>query len=174
MRIISIIAFLLFISSCSNESTATEKEVEVEVDTVAILEVNLDRELILKIVNDTRTDGVYCNGVWQVPVGTLVWNDTLAKAALDHSNDMQQNGYFSHVGQNGSSFSQRAVNAGYKGFPWGENIAYGYGTEKIVMDAWIASEGHCLNIMQTGATEIGIAKSNEGSHWTMVLGRARN
>jgi uncharacterized protein YkwD len=36
-------------------------------------------------------------------VGAVVWNDQLAKAAYDHSVDMNTQDYFSHTGLDGSS-----------------------------------------------------------------------
>ena len=90
---------------------------------------------------------------------------------MDHSNDMQENGYLSHTGLNGSTFDERADLAGFSGAALGENIAVGYGSEEAVIEGWMTSAGHCSNIMNSSATMIGIAKSSEGSYWTMILGR---
>jgi uncharacterized protein YkwD len=51
---------------------------------------------------------------------------------------------------------------------YGENIANGYGTEQAVMTAWLASEGHCKNIMNASFKEIGAGR--EGNYWTQVFG----
>jgi uncharacterized protein YkwD len=51
---------------------------------------------------------------------------------------------------------------------YGENIANGYGTEQAVMTAWLASEGHCKNIMSSSFKEIGAGR--EGNYWTQVFG----
>ena len=155
-----LIAFLLFITACSKDD-----------DTQASIEVNLDVNEALATVNEHRQNGATCGSSEVSPVGNLQWSDALAKAALDHSNDMQQNDYFSHTGLNGSQFSERVIDAGFEGSPVGENIASGYQTLEAVLQGWMESSGHCTNIMNGNATHIGVARSNEGALWTMVLGR---
>lgn len=135
------------------------------------LEVNLDLKAIRSLVNQHRLSGAACGTEQVSPATELAWDDALAQAALTHSNDMQINDYFSHTGQNGSSFSERVTDAGFSGTPVGENIAKGYVSEEDVIAGWMESEGHCSNIMNGSATHIGVARSNEGSLWTMVLGR---
>ncbi len=58
-------------------------------------------------------------------VSTLAWSDALAKASLDHSNDMQQSNYFSNDSQDGRKFPERATSAGVVGSPVGGGIANG-------------------------------------------------
>ncbi|MEO9872484.1 CAP domain-containing protein [Ekhidna sp.] len=135
------------------------------------VEINLDPNSILNIVNNHRRSGANCGGDNLPNTGGLQWSDELAKAALDHSNDMQQNGYFDHTSQDGRKFSERAKSAGFEGSPVGENIASGYQSEESVMQGWMESSGHCKNIMNSNATHVGVARSNEGALWTMVLGR---
>ncbi|PWJ40195.1 CAP domain-containing protein [Sediminitomix flava] len=138
---------------------------------VGKLEVNLDKAKILELVNQSRWEGAMCGSTAKESVPALKWNDKLAKAALDHSNDMYNNDYFSHTSPDGTNFSKRATNAGYEGRPMGENIAWGYSSEEAVMKGWMNSPGHCKNIMIGNATEIGVAKSDQGNYWTMVLGK---
>ncbi len=140
-------------------------------DAAGSLDVNLDVNLILRFVNENRNSGAMCGSEAFSSTSALVWNDALAKAALDHSNDMQANGYFSHESQDGHRFPQRAQQAGYVGSPVGENIAKGQTSEESVIQGWMESPGHCKNIMNSNARHIGIARSNEGNLWTMVLGR---
>ncbi|EAY25188.1 CAP domain-containing protein [Microscilla marina] len=134
---------------------------------------NLDKDKILALVNEARTKGTTCGSNAKPPVTAIKWNDELAKAALDHSNDMQAQDYFSHTGKNGSKFSERAKDAGYTGFPTGENIAWGYSSEEAVIKGWLESTGHCNNIMNGNSNEIGIARSATGNYWTMVLGKSK-
>ncbi|OJJ20616.1 hypothetical protein BKI52_16755 [marine bacterium AO1-C] len=128
---------------------------------------------MLSLVNAARTQATTCGSTVKDPVAAIEWNDELAKAALDHSNDMQAQNYFSHTGQDGSSFGQRVRAAGYTGSPVGENIALGYRDEEAVIQGWLESTGHCNNIMNGNANQIGIARSAEGNYWTMVLGRKK-
>src|SRR4030095_13368283 len=108
---------------------------------------NVNRVTLLQLVNDVRKKRCTCGTTAMLPVGAVAWNDQLAKAAYDHSVDMNTHDYFGHNSLDGSSPDQRITAAGYHWSSWGENIAQGYSTEQIVMNAWLASEGHCTNIM---------------------------
>jgi hypothetical protein len=55
-----------------------------------------------------------------------------------------------------------------------ENIAIGAETAEIVVDGWLKSPGHCVNIMSPDYTEMGIAyvtdpKSKPGIYWSRCL-----
>lgn len=126
-----------------------------------------DKSLLLSLVNDYRTAGCNCGGNFMPPVDTVVWNDTLERAAEIHSIDMNDNAFFSHTGNDGSSPSDRVTRVDY---PWrtvGENIARGYDTEAKVVEAWINSPGHCRNIMNGDFEEMGVAEHN--LYWTQVF-----
>ena len=87
--------------------------------------------------------------------------------------------FFSHTGSDGSNAGQRATAAGYLWQSWGENIAAGQPSVDEVMAGWMASPGHCANIMQERLRDIGVACVSGGagntyrSYWTMTLGLAR-
>ena len=121
---------------------------------------NPNKQELLDLVNKARTSGCYLDN--------LVWNNKLEQAAQNHSDDMNENDFFSHTGSNGSSFMDRIFATGYDCNSCGENIAKGYVTEKAVINAWLKSEGYCKNIMNANFTEMGVATS--GSYWTQVLG----
>lgn len=129
------------------------------------------KETLLQLVNAARTSGCNCGSTYMPPVKALVWNSTLEQAALVHSKDMNQKGYFSHTGSDGSSAGDRITRLGYVWSAWGENIAMGYTSEKAVVDAWLASEGHCKNIMSSMFTEMGVAR--DGAYWTQEFGKPR-
>ena len=156
------LALLLF--SCNSDENAVEPAIN------SSIEVNLDIEAIMKMINDERVNGTDCGSNEKSSVEKLVWSNELAKAALDHSNDMQVNDYFSHSSQDGRNFQDRVKEAGFTGAARGENIALGYSSEAAVMQGWMESDGHCNNIMNGNSTLIGVARSDEGSYWTMVLG----
>jgi uncharacterized protein YkwD len=96
-------------------------------------------------------------------------NRHLNLAAQAHSKDMNDNGFFSHTGSDGSNFTTRVQRAGYPGSALGENIAGGYPTSISTFTAWWNSTGHRNNMMNTSAREIGIAK--RGPYWTLVTGK---
>ena len=130
---------------------------------------NIDKDKLLKLVNDLRTKGCNCGSTYMPPAGKLSWNEELERAATAHSVDMEKNNYFSHTGLDGSSFADRIKGTNYTGTPGGENIAYGYSTEEAVFNAWLNSEGHCKNMMNAGFSDIAVGKS--GTYWTMNFGR---
>lgn len=121
---------------------------------------------VIDLVNEERLK-VGCPG--------LNANPHLRQAAFLHSQDMGDNGFFSHTGSNGSNFVQRAQQAGYGGSPRGENIAAGYGSPAAVMSGWMNSTGHRNNILNCNSSEIGVGyyytDQGYGHYWTQVIGR---
>lgn len=176
MKKIQSVLFLVvavsFVVSCSGDEEVTLDESEVALDeSDSTLNINADADLLLRLVNDYRKDGVKCGNADKNPQPLLIWDDELAKAALAHSNDMHQNNDLTHKGSDGSRFSDRIKRTDFTGSAVGENVAYNFFSEESVMVAWIGSTGHCKNIMRGQATHIGIARSDEGSYWTMLFGR---
>ena len=96
-------------------------------------------------------------------------NAKLTAAARAHALDMARGGFFSHVGSNSSTPSQR-VNAQEYSFCFvAENIAQGWNTPDQVMQGWMDSPGHRSNNLSTKATEFGAARV-EGDYWVLVFG----
>jgi uncharacterized protein YkwD len=131
-------------------------------------------------VNQWRASGANCGSQGQFgPAPAITWNDRLTQAATVHSQDMQANNFFSHTGSSGSTLAQRVDAAGYAWSAIGENIAAGQTSVNSVVDGWIASPGHCRNIMNPDYTQMGLACVPGGSgntystYWTMDLGRPR-
>lgn len=134
----------------------------------------------LAFVNQVRAAGASCGARGSFPAApALAWNDALTQASLVHSDDMVALNFFSHTGSNGSSAGDRATAAGYVWRTWGENIAAGQSTVAVVMAGWMASDGHCANIMNANMRDIGLACVSGGAsntyrtYWTMTLGATR-
>jgi uncharacterized protein YkwD len=131
---------------------------------------------VFAFINQRRAAGATCGGTPYPPVPALTMNSSLRTAARLHSQDMAANNYFSHTSLDGRTFDQRIRNAGYTGaFPWGENIAAGPSTAQAVVDSWMASPGHCANIMSASfrATGIGYGFSASAAYrhyWTQTFG----
>ncbi|WP_163830511.1 CAP domain-containing protein, partial [Pseudomonas viridiflava] len=103
------------------------------------------------------------------------WNATLGTAAQAHSQSMANNNFFDHKDREGRMPGDRAELAGYIGQQVGENIAAGQDTARKVVDGWLASPGHCANLMNAGFRELGAAyatdpKSDAGIYWTAMFG----
>lgn len=123
-----------------------------------------DEQKILDDVNAARAQPRDCDSTHRYGAASpLTWNAQLAGAALAHSQDMAQNGYNEadpHAGSDGNSAQQRIERAGYTNWSSnGENVAAGYtvGGPNDVVAAWLASPGHCENIMNPQFREIGIS-----------------
>jgi uncharacterized protein YkwD len=131
---------------------------------------------ILERVNIARAQPRQCGAGRFAAAAPLVWSEALALAALVHSRDMVGRDYFEHHDLEGRSVGYRVTAAGY---PWravGENIAAGLGEPAAVVDGWLASPGHCANIMSPDFTEMGAAfavgaGTVRGIWWTQVFGR---
>lgn len=131
---------------------------------------------MLAQVNARRAAGANCGarGTF-ASAGALQWNAVLTNAAAGHSQDMATQNFFSHTGTGGTSTGQRVVAAGYTWQSVAENIAAGYPSVQSVMDAWMASDGHCANIMSGTLQDIGVAcvpgatGNTYSTYWTMDL-----
>lgn len=132
-------------------------------------------KLLLEAVNAARAVPRSCGAQTFEAALPLAWNDTLAATALAHSRDMAQQAYFDHKGKDGGMVTDRARAAGYRWRRIAENIAAGQESAAEVVDGWLASPGHCSNIMNPAFSEMGAAyavsinKKNR-AYWTQVLG----
>jgi uncharacterized protein YkwD len=131
----------------------------------------------LRLVNQQRAAGATCGSRGSfAPVAALTWNARLASAAYGHSRDMADNNYFSHDSLDGRTMVKRINATGYTWSTIGENIAAGYGSVQSTVNGWMASDGHCANLMNPSFTEFALACArNEASqyriYWTQNLGR---
>lgn len=100
-------------------------------------------------------------------------NAKLTEAAEAHSKDMAEHSNMSHSGSDGSSPGDRIERAGYSWSTYGENVAYGYGSAKSVMEGWMNSSGHRANILNCDFKEIGVGLSGSDNYWTQDFGTAR-
>lgn len=133
---------------------------------------------VLDLVNAARAQPRQCGDRAFAAAPPLAWNAKLASTAQAHSRDMAQRDQFAHVGRRGDEVGARASRHGYDWRAIGENIAAGQGAVRQVMAGWLASPGHCANIMNAAFTEMGAAYAiDRGStatiYWTQVFARRR-
>lgn len=122
---------------------------------------------LLELHNRARIKGTRCAASRRTVAPKLTWSNQLAVAAKHHAQYMNRSREFSHTGRNGIKLAKRIENTGYKWLYAGENIAYGYKTHKSVMQAWLSSKPHCINIVSENFTQMGAAKVN--SYWVAVF-----
>ncbi|WP_440813099.1 CAP domain-containing protein [Pseudomonas syringae] len=130
---------------------------------------------VLEMINSARTQARQCGAQSYAATTPLAWNLTLGTAAQSHSQAMANNNFFDHKDREGRTPGDRAELAGYVGQQVGENIAAGQDTARKVVDGWLASPGHCANLMNPGFRELGAAyamdpKSDAGIYWTAMFG----
>jgi uncharacterized protein YkwD len=131
----------------------------------------------LRLVNQYRAAGASCGARGSfAPAAALTWNARLGTAAYGHSRDMADNNYFSHDSLDGRSMVDRINATGYTWSTIGENIAAGYNNVQSVVSGWMASDGHCANLMNPRFTEVALACArNDAStyrlYWTQEFGR---
>jgi uncharacterized protein YkwD len=130
---------------------------------------------LLEMINLARTQPRQCGGQSYAATSPLSWNATLSTAAQSHSRAMANNNFFDHMDRDGRMPGDRAELAGYVGQQVGENIAAGQDSVRKVLDGWLASAGHCANLMNPQYRDLGAAyaldpKSDAGIYWTAMFG----
>ena len=148
--------FLLFTSPGSGNGHAVAVENQV------------NKAVLLELVNKVRKNGCKCGDTWYPSDPAITWNNQLEAAAAGHSKNMHQKKFFSHRGTDGSDGGDRIARTGYRWTAYGENIANGYLSEREVILGWLASPGHCRNIMNRKYKEMGVARM--GRYWTQTFG----
>ncbi|UYQ92798.1 CAP domain-containing protein [Chitinophaga horti] len=167
------IALSLLFVSCAKESTTEiipANEIAVR-DTVFTMNNNVNKAVMLELINEARAKGCNCGGVEMAPVGPVTWNLKLEQAAYLHAKEMRDSSYFSHTGANGSNAGQRITNVGYKWAAYGENLALGILSEQQVMAGWLNSPTHCQVIMNARYKEMGVALV--GNFWAQEFAEAK-
>jgi uncharacterized protein YkwD len=96
-------------------------------------------------------------------LGALTPNSVLQAAALQHSNDMVDNHFFSHDSSSGDDFEGRIIRFRYAptNVLWvaGENLAWGtlsLSTPASIVDSWMHSPEHRDNILSGDYKELGV------------------
>ena len=96
-------------------------------------------------------------------------NVKLSAAALAHTQQMAQDGYFAHESADGSAFWKR-IQAFYGSGPWaywsvGENLLWSSPdvTPARALEMWLKSPEHRANLMNPRWREIGVAAVHEAA-----------
>lgn len=130
---------------------------------------------VLALINTARAQPRQCGTQAFAAAAPLTWDATLAIAAESHTRDMANTNYFDHMNRDGKTPGDRAELAGYSAQWIGETIAAGQDTPNKVVDGWLASPGHCANVMNPQFQALGAAyavdpKSDAGIYWTALFG----
>lgn len=133
---------------------------------------------ILRQVNAARAAGSRCGRRRFPAAPPLSLSSTLSAVAQAQALDMVRFDYFEHVGHDGSTPRQRIAAAGGHYHLVGENLAFGPESAAEAVRGWLASPGHCQNIMEARFDELGVgyAASHSGPpriYWVQEFGATR-
>ena len=115
---------------------------------------------VIRLVNEIRQQ----NGL-----RPLAANWELSRVARYKSQDMRDNGYFSHNSPTYGTPFQMLSAFGLSYRTAGENIAKGYASPQAVVNGWMNSSGHRANILNASYTQIGVGYVAAGHYWTQMF-----
>ena len=115
---------------------------------------------VVRLVNEIRVQ----NGL-----KPLTANWELSRVARYKSQDMRDQGYFSHTSPTYGTPFQMIKAFGLSFRTAGENIAKGYATSQAVVNGWMNSSGHRANILNASYTQIGVGYVAQGHYWTQMF-----
>lgn len=118
-------------------------------------------EQVVKLVNEERA---------KVGAGALTLDKEIEAVALVRAKEIEIS--FSHTRPDGRNFSTALTDAGITFRSSGENIAWGQRSPEEVVKAWMNSEGHRANILNTNFTKIGVGYYQNGAgrnYWSQLF-----
>jgi len=147
----------------------------------------------LTAVNKARSSKQTCGSRGAFPATSrLTWNEKLYKSSYEHTQDLLLSQTFSHEGSGTESdwtgtvlgkaslLNERIETYDYKWKIIGENLGAGtkIDTAEKMVEGWLNSEYHCVNLMNPYFTELGMVLiTDESSHythyWTQNFGKPR-
>jgi uncharacterized YkwD family protein len=141
------------------EQTTTQKPAE-QTTTQTTSSVSAFEKQVVELTNAERA---------KQGLAPLTLDTELSKVARTKSQDMKDKNYFDHNSPTyGSPFDMmKSFGVSYKSA--GENIAQGQTTPEQVVQAWMDSQGHRENIMNSSFTHIGVGYVASGNYWTQMF-----
>lgn len=135
------------------------------------------RARVLELVNDARGTARRCGKERYPATAPLRPSRELDDAATAHARDMARRTFFDHRGSDGKQPKDRVLRAGYEPRLTGENIAFGPESAEEVVAGWLASPGHCANIMDARFEHLGVAlatgRKRGEIYWVQTFGAPR-
>lgn len=114
--------------------------------------------IFIDLVNDYR-ESIDCP--------RLVVDLRAQNVAQAHSEDMAERRYVAHVNPDGDSYTDRLRHAGLSFSMAGENLAQTAEGGQVVLQLWLASPSHRVNIQNCAFLRHGVGRY--GPYWTHVL-----
>lgn len=114
--------------------------------TAGLADMETVRSTMLALVNAKRAE---------VGAPALTMNHLLNLSAQGHAYDMYNRSYYAHESPEGTNVFTRVSLTGFNPQLASENIAKNQLSVTEVMDSWMNSEGHRVNILDTRVTDVG-------------------
>lgn len=129
---------------------------------------------VLELINEARRHVRRCGRKKAPAAMSLKQDAALERAALAHAQDMAARSYMGHKGPDGGMPADRATRAGYAWVSVAENVAAGQATAEEVVNMWLASPGHCANLMDPRFSDTGVAyavnpAAEKAIYWAQVF-----
>ena len=97
----------------------------------------------------------------------------MAEASAAHAQDLAGRNELAHAGRDGSHGSDRLRRVGYAWRRWAENLGAGRRASlDDMLRLWLASPGHCANLMQAELLHAGLAcvvNADQRVFWVLEL-----
>jgi len=94
-------------------------------------------------------------------VKPLVWDESIAEVAFEHSRDMAENNDFSHTSKKFGDLANRLKTAKVAYQTAGENIAAKYTDGPAVVEGWLNSKGHRDSLLNKEYSHLGVGVYDE-------------
>lgn len=105
-------------------------------------------------------------------LSSLTMNASLSRVAQAKAEDMRDKNYFSHTSPTYGSPFDMMKQFGISYSAAGENIAKGQRSPESVMTAWMNSQGHRANILNSSYEQIGVGyctDANGNTYWVQMF-----
>jgi len=178
-------------SSISDTMNVVVTETKVISSIPTISQAQIDE--YLTAVNKARSTEQTCGSRGVFPATSkLTWSEKLYKSSYEHTQDLVASQTFSHEGSGTESdwtgvvlgkasvLKERVETYDYQWKTIGENLGAGTNidTAEKMVDGWLKSEHHCVNLMNPDFTELGMVLIKDESsmythYWTQNFGKPR-
>lgn len=134
-----------------------------------------DLDAALVAASSLRAAGALCGsrGAF-APAPALRPHAALQRMAERHAHWLAARAELAHEGEGGAPLARRAQDAGYAYARMSENLGLGQADAASALQAWLASGGHCANLLDPHVSEAGLACATTAAGrplWVMVFAR---
>jgi uncharacterized protein YkwD len=116
-----------------------------------------EAEAAARTLNALRVQAQRCGGRLWPAAAALRWHPALAESSRRYALELARLDRLNHVSASGATLRTRLHAAGYALRVSAENLAGGPETLDEALAQWLASPGHCENLMAADFQEFGLA-----------------